>query len=98
MTRGWNRRESRSFAVVEAMDILATFPAVKVPGTVALRQESVPCGTSGLRRSHSITFLAAAVAACIWATVWWLERERNATQEEAVSAAVDRSDGESVAR
>lgn len=97
MTKRWNRRESRSVAAIEAMDILATFPAVKVPGTVALRQESVPCSASGLRRSHSITFLAA-VAACIWAAVWWLERERNATQEAAVIAAADGSDGESVAR
>jgi ferric-dicitrate binding protein FerR (iron transport regulator) len=79
------------------MDILATFPAVKLPGTVALRQESAPCGTSGLRRSRSITFLAA-VAACLWATVWWLERERSATQEGAASAVADGSAGKAVAR
>lgn len=83
------------------MDILATFPAVKVPGTAAPRQESVSCAKTGTktepRRSRSITILLV-VAACTWATVWWLERAKNATQQAAIMAAADGVVEESVAR
>lgn len=83
------------------MDILATFPAVKVPGTAAPRQDSVSCAKAGAetgpRRSRSITILFV-VAGCTWATVWWLERARNATQQAATMAAADGVDEESVAR
>lgn len=83
------------------MDILATFPAVRLPGTAlpeALPQkDSVSCATKGPGRPRSITILAV-LALVTWAAVWWLERERGATQQTATMAAADAVDGESVTR
>jgi len=87
------------------MDILATFPTVTSPEPTVPRKDSVSCAKANAqtrprpRRSRSIMLLAV-VAACTWATVWWLEQRGNGPQPaaNAAMATVEGVDGESVTR
>jgi hypothetical protein len=89
----WNPAHGGS----SAMDVLATFPTVRVPGAPGLGKESVSCATVVPRRSRSIWFLAV-IAACTWTAAWLLERQPGAAGQSATVATAAADDGESVTR
>lgn len=82
---------------ISAMDVLASFPTVKVPGASGLRKESVSCATVVPRRSRLIWFLAV-IAAGTWTAAWLLERQPGVAGQSATVATAEPGDGESVTR